>query len=72
MSVIAQANTQSTGTNGAPANGSVVIDCKLNQVFYGVFLAVRDSHVQIERARSRASSARPAVARARYCAASTA
>jgi phosphate transport system ATP-binding protein len=49
MSVIAQANTHSTGTNGAPANGSVVIDCKLDQVFYGAFLAVRDSHVQIER-----------------------
>ena len=35
-------------TNGA-ANGSVVIDCQLDQVFYGGFLAVRDSHVQIER-----------------------
>ena len=27
----------------------MVIDCKLDQVFYGDFLAVRDSHVQIER-----------------------
>ena len=27
----------------------MVIDCKLDQVFYGAFLAVRDSHVQIER-----------------------
>ena len=28
---------------------SIVIDCKLDQVFYGSFLAVRDSHVQIEK-----------------------
>jgi len=48
MSVIAPVNTHSTGTN-ASANGSVVIDCKLDHVFYGAFLAVRDSHVQIER-----------------------
>jgi phosphate transport system ATP-binding protein len=41
-------NTDSTETN-ASTNGSVVIDCKLDQVFYGAFLAVRDSHVQIER-----------------------
>ena len=27
----------------------VVIDCKLDQVYYGSFLAVRDSHVQIQR-----------------------
>ena len=46
MRVIAPVNTHSTGAN---ANGSVVIDCKLDQVFYGAFLAVRDSHVQIER-----------------------
>ena len=32
-------------TNG----GSVVIDCRLDQVYYGSFLAVRDSHVEIER-----------------------
>ena len=31
--------------NGAP----VVIDCKLDQVYYGSFLAVRDSHVQVEK-----------------------
>jgi len=30
-------------------NGTAVIDCKLSQVFYGDFLAVRDSHVRIER-----------------------
>ena len=27
----------------------VVIDCELDQVYYGAFLAVRDSHVKIER-----------------------
>ncbi len=27
----------------------VVIDCKLDQIYYGSFLAVRDSHVQIEK-----------------------
>jgi phosphate transport system ATP-binding protein len=30
-------------------DGSVVIDCRLEQVYYGDFLAVRDSHVQIPR-----------------------
>src|SRR6266404_495694 len=30
-----------------PVGTSVVIDCKLDQVYYGSFLAVRDSHVQI-------------------------
>src|SRR5262245_45833708 len=36
-----------TATNGA----TVVIDCKLEQVYYGSFLAVRDSHVEIEKGR---------------------
>ena len=38
------------GHHGTDGNGatSVVIDCKLDQVYYGGFLAVRDSHVQIE------------------------
>src|SRR5262245_2376107 len=38
--------------NGRETRGAVddvVIDCKLDQVFYGSFLAVRDSHVVIER-----------------------
>src|SRR5262245_37283730 len=39
--------------NGRDANGvgepSVVIDCKLDQVFYGDFLAVRASRVEVER-----------------------
>jgi phosphate transport system ATP-binding protein len=36
------------GPNGA-APGHVVIDCELRAVFYGDFLAVRDSHLPIER-----------------------
>src|SRR5262245_38158718 len=41
------------GHHGNDGHGatSVVIDCKLDQVHYGGFLAVRDSHVQIERGR---------------------
>ena len=36
-------------TKGHGANGtSTVIDCKLDQVFYGEFLAVRDSRITIE------------------------
>jgi phosphate transport system ATP-binding protein len=38
--------TQANGQNGA--NG-VVIDCKLDKVFYGDFLAVRDSHVEVQK-----------------------
>jgi len=43
--------TESAMLNGrsAATNGDVVIDCKLKQVYYGEFLAVRDSHVPIER-----------------------
>src|SRR5678816_2497703 len=48
MSVVTHVKTRPPETNGV-SNGSVVIDCKLDQVFYGPFLAVRDSHVQIER-----------------------
>src|SRR5262245_6232783 len=33
---------------GSPSNG-VVIDCNLEQVYYGAFLAVRDSSIKIER-----------------------
>ena len=44
-------STASLTSNGrATANhANVVIDCKLNQVYYGEFLAVRDSHVPIEK-----------------------
>src|SRR6185295_11981635 len=49
MSVIMHANTRPGEVNGAGDQGSVVIDCKLDQVYYGGFLAVRDSHVVVER-----------------------
>jgi phosphate transport system ATP-binding protein len=49
MSVVMHANTRESTSHGAATNGSVVIDCKLDQVYYGSFLAVRDSHVGIER-----------------------
>ena len=41
----------SRGTSGtaAPKSNGVVIDCKLDQIYYGSFLAVRDSNVQIEK-----------------------
>ena len=35
--------------HAATHHGDVVIDCKLAQVYYGGFLAVRDSHVPIEK-----------------------
>jgi phosphate transport system ATP-binding protein len=35
-----------TGSNGA---GEVIIDCKIDNLYYGKFLAVRDSHVPIEK-----------------------
>ncbi len=35
----------------APTAPAVVIDCQLEQVYYGGFLAVRDSHVQIQKGR---------------------
>ena len=31
------------GATAEPRNGHVVIDCKLDKVYYGSFLAVRDS-----------------------------
>src|SRR5262247_567263 len=48
MNVMTQTDTRSAPAHGA-SNGSVVIDCKLDQVFYGSFLAVRDSRLTIER-----------------------
>jgi len=43
--------SESAVMNGhsAATNGNVMIDCKLNEVYYGEFLAVRDSHVPIEK-----------------------
>ena len=43
MTTIASTNGRMTGTK------DVVIDCHLKQVFYGQFLAVRDSNVPIEK-----------------------
>jgi len=45
----AVASGPSTVPLTAHGNGHVVIDCKLKEVFYGDFLAVRDSHVPIEK-----------------------
>ena len=39
----------SSPTNGGMPPSDVVIDCNLSQVYYGTFLAVRDSHVRIAR-----------------------
>jgi len=47
MSVMVR--SRMTEASGAGSNGSVVIDCRLDEVYYGSFLAVRDSHVSIER-----------------------
>lgn len=42
----------SANAAGSPQDASlVVIDCKLDRIFYGDFLAVRDSHVPIEKGR---------------------
>src|SRR5262245_17560 len=41
----ANGNGHATSSNG----GGIVIDCKLKEVYYGDFLAVRDSHVPIEK-----------------------
>ncbi len=49
MSPLRPANTPEPGPNGGPGRSDVVIDCQLREVYYGSFLAVRDSHVQIER-----------------------
>jgi phosphate transport system ATP-binding protein len=48
------ATMELNGTTGghAATNGhdaSIVIDCRLDQVYYGSFMAVRDSHVQIQK-----------------------
>jgi len=46
MSVVMDVRTRET-VKGIPSE--IVIDCKLDQVYYGAFLAVRDSQVQIQR-----------------------
>jgi phosphate transport system ATP-binding protein len=40
---------KSAGPNGESGSPGVMIDCKLDQVFYGDFLAVRDSQVQVQK-----------------------
>ena len=45
-----------------------MIDCKLDQVYYGSFLAVRDSHVQIEKGKITGFIGPSGAARARCCA----
>ena len=45
--VTAPRNGRTASVPAEPVGSPVVIDCKLDQVYYGSFLAVRDSHVQI-------------------------
>ena len=47
MSSTLHLNTPGMATNGGATASDVVIDCNLSQVYYGSFLAVRDSHVGI-------------------------
>jgi phosphate transport system ATP-binding protein len=49
MSPPSRANAAGPAANGGPRNSDVVIDCKLSQVYYGSFLAVRDSQIKIEK-----------------------
>jgi len=52
MSTMAGQTQRTNGQAEGPREaspGGVVIDCELDQVYYGAFLAVRDSHVKIER-----------------------
>src|SRR5215470_15349990 len=44
-----KSNGNAMGRGGDAAGPAVVIDCKLDQVFYGSFLAVRDSQVQVQK-----------------------
>ncbi len=47
ISLHRETSPMSPSTTINPAN--VVLDCKLDKIFYGDFLAVRDSHVPIEK-----------------------
>ena len=49
MTTTMQERTRGVAATVAPKSNGVVIDCKLDQIYYGSFLAVRDSHVQIEK-----------------------
>jgi len=44
-----RAPASTIGAASRPERNAVVIDCKLDEVYYGSFLAVRDSQVQIEK-----------------------
>ncbi|MFZ1326328.1 MAG: phosphate ABC transporter ATP-binding protein PstB [Candidatus Contendobacter sp.] len=41
--------TTAAGSSSAPAHNGVVMDCQLQKVFYGDFLAVRDSTLPLEK-----------------------
>ena len=47
MNAITEMKTVAAAPAAAP--GTVVMDCQLQKIFYGDFLAVRDSHVPIEK-----------------------
>ncbi|HXJ79180.1 MAG TPA: phosphate ABC transporter ATP-binding protein PstB [Candidatus Methylomirabilis sp.] len=49
MTVSTREVTQGNGRAATASPDGVVIDCKLDQVYYSGFLAVRDSHVRIEK-----------------------
>ena len=49
MEKSSKANRSGASLNGEPGGAPVMIDCKLDQVFYGDFLAVRDSEVQVQK-----------------------
>ena len=53
MNATAEAMAIPAAINAVPTMAampaSIAIDCKLDKVFYGDFLAVRDSHVPIEK-----------------------
>jgi phosphate transport system ATP-binding protein len=50
----------------------IAIGCDVSKIFYGDFLAVRDSQVSVPKGTIVGLSDPPAAARAPYCAASTA
>jgi phosphate transport system ATP-binding protein len=49
MEKSSKANRSGAGLNEEPGGAPIMIDCKLDQVFYGDFLAVRDSEVQVQK-----------------------
>lgn len=64
----------STAQIAAPfvTQSPVVMDCKLDRIFYGNFMAVRDSHVPIEKNKITGFIGPSGCGKVRYCAASTA